>query len=260
MNAKSLLVFLSIATSFALAQSPKSIVYYDTFSQPRINASKWIPTVPQVWGNPLEVVREIRDGQLRLTLRNVGNTDSNSGWQWAQNQLYFVNPGTIHSVTSDITVKKARVTQCAANTDTTSGIQVQIGGEFFNTGTGGSGQDVRALVIVGPNMPDQGDLVAGLWWGTIDGTLGLWTTIGEYQYGQRLTAKVTWDKVNRKFTGSIVANGAVNSVDARYAVSDTTPAAAGTKALMVENSTTNCIGFRTSAETEALFDNVAINQ
>ena len=39
----------------------------------------------------LECVRQIRDGKLYLAARNIGSNGGNTGIQWSQPDLFFVN-------------------------------------------------------------------------------------------------------------------------------------------------------------------------
>src|SRR5215470_17863829 len=92
------LILLLLAVGTCFGQQSISKPYYDNFSNNWINPTKWLAVIPQAWGSPLEIVREIKFGKLRLAIRNTGKTDSDSGAEWAESALYFVNPNHVNSI------------------------------------------------------------------------------------------------------------------------------------------------------------------
>ena len=252
------LIPLLLAVGVCFAQQVPA-PYYDTFGQKFINPNKWLATTPQAWGSPLEVVREIRNGQLRLGVRNIGRSDSDSGAEWAESELYFVNPNHIKSIISDMTVMKADAIQCPGNEASDFGYTT-IGGQFFNTGSGDPAQDVTATVVSVSTFWDGPRLWTALWWSTGDGTAGDLQYIGEYPLGQRRTASIKWDQASHQFIGSITVSGVKTEVFSTYSVPDSTPPAAPQKALSVAVLGWNCMETRTFTHVEALFDNVTVNR
>jgi hypothetical protein len=249
-----LLILGLLGTSFA-QQNNKS--YYDTFDSKWINPHKWVATFPQAWGNPIEIVRELESGQLRLALRNAGNMDSDSGIQEAENELYFLNPDRIFSITTEMTPRKASTTACPANPDGPA-VHLTVGGSFFNTGTGDPAQDVLAVLVVGYASPKT--VGVGLWVATDYGATSQSVGIDYYPIGQRLTAYLKWDKANRQFVASITANGVPTQVSLPYTFADAMRPAAPSKYLAVELQTPNCTATRMYSYGDVFFDNVSVNQ
>ncbi|HTR25535.1 MAG TPA: hypothetical protein VMI10_16280 [Terriglobales bacterium] len=249
-----LFILMTLGTSFA-QRDGKS--YYDTFEGKWINPNKWVATFPQAWGNPLEIVREVRGGQLRLALRNTGNSDKDSGIQWAENELYFSNQSRIFSITTDLTPRNASTTTCPANPDGPA-VHLTVGGSFFNSGTGDPQQDVVAVLVVGDASPKT--VGVNLWVATDYGATSQSIGIDYYPLGQRLTLYLKWDKANHQFIASVTANGVPTQVSLPYAFADTMPPASPSKALAVELQTQNCTATKMYSYGEALFDNVSINQ
>src|SRR5215472_17277060 len=123
--------------------------YYDTFNHPWIDSSKWLDIGP--WcaqGTTLECVREIQNGRLRLEIRNVGLTDSDIGFQFADSPQPFVNPNSIFSITADVQVGRVTVVPCPTNvTDQPTRAIAKIGASFFNTGSLDPADDVTDDVV-----------------------------------------------------------------------------------------------------------------
>jgi len=188
-----ILVLLAVVPCLAQQNNPQRTHYYDTFARGTLDPNKWLATIPQAWGSPLEVVREVKFGQLRLGIRNTGKTDSDSGAEWAETELYFVNPNHVTSITTDLAVIKADAIQCPGNQATDFG-DTSIGGTFFNAGTGDPAQDVTAIVVSVSTFWDGPKLWTALWWSTGDGSAGDLQYIGEYPLGQRLRASIKWDR------------------------------------------------------------------
>jgi len=253
-----ILLLLAGGTCFGQQFHPVPKPYYDTFNDKWINPNKWQATIPQAWGNPLEIVREVRNGQLRLAIRNTGRTDSNSGSEGAENELYFVKPDHITSITADLTVLSAKGITCPASSDFPSGVQLTIGGSFFNTGTGDPAQDVAGLLVANSEYWDPKALDVGLWWG--NGEENHWTHMLDVPIGQWFTWYIKWDQANHRFIGRVWANGVETEVLVPYSVPDSTPVAAPSKSVAESVTSQNCTAPRTFSHAEALFDNVMINQ
>jgi hypothetical protein len=119
---------------------------YDDFNAKWLDPAKWIPTNPQCDGNVLECVREIRDSKLRLVARNFGARTSDSGIQWSESEVYFIKPNQVSSITADFTASFSG-TACPTNNTDYTHTQVQLGGAFFNSGSGNPSDDVSVWLI-----------------------------------------------------------------------------------------------------------------
>ena len=236
--------------------------YYDTFNGQWLDPTKWITYGPGcALGFTMECVREIQKGRLRLAVRNIGATDSNSGFQFGESDLYFVNPNTINSITADVTLSQFSGTACSANTDQPSRTIVKIAGSFFNTGSGDPADDVTddLLLWVDPSNPKT--MLVGNWLSSGNG-LGIGTNIGEYPVGTPLRLHNAWDKANHQFISVVEVIGEPgqgNSVTVPYALSDTTLPAYANKQFTTFVYSQNCTSAQTFAQVEAFFDNVMIN-
>ncbi len=255
------LILLLLLAGACLAQQVQANrphpVYYDTFDQPWIDPNKWDSQGPGVFGNPREVIREIRGGQLRMVVRTSGRSDQDSGFENAQNHLGFANPTLIRSISADMTVRSLGSTECPAN-PYTSWQLIHIGGAFFNVGgTGDSNQDLNAHVTL---MPFQNKLYGSLTLQTPDFSIDGSVFIGLYDTGQRLTASIQWDPVHHQFVGRIIADGVVSEGIFPYTWQDTTAPVYSIKELIVNLTTPNCTANRTFGYGEVVFDNVTINQ
>jgi len=257
-----LVLFTSLVpAAWAQQATPKQpslpgTIYYDTFNEKWLDPAKWLATGPWCWG-ALECVREIQNGQLRLAARNFGATDSDSGAQYSDSEVDFVNPNAINSITADVTVRSFSGTGCSANNTDMTHTGVLIGGYFFNTGSGDPTDDFRAFLILWVDTTDPKTMNVGNWNGQGD-----WTEVGSYPIGTPLTATFAWDKANHQFIAVVAVKGQPGrgtTVAAPYFVSDTTPPASPRKTLDASAASLNCTSAKTFAQVEAFYDNVAIN-
>jgi hypothetical protein len=255
---KRIVVLVSILlTVLAVAQAQKP-VYYDTFNQKWLDPAKWLAFTPWCWTSALECVREIQNGRLRLEIRNVGATDSDSGFQYSDNSLSFVNPNAINSITADVALGRVNVIGCSTNPGLTTTI-VKVTGTFFNTGSGDPADDVSNDVYFLVDSSNPKTMQVGDWLGY----LGIGSDLGSYPIGTPLTITNTWDKANHQFiavakvTGD---DGAGKKVVVPYSVSDTTPPTWSAKYFTNMVYSLNCTSAQTFAGVEAFFDNVMINQ
>jgi hypothetical protein len=83
---------------------PNNQRVYDRFDGKWLDAGKWQAIKPQC-GGTLECVREIQNGQLRLAVRNFGRTDSDSGAQWSESEVYFIDPNAVTRIQADVTLR-----------------------------------------------------------------------------------------------------------------------------------------------------------
>jgi hypothetical protein len=247
------------------AQQPTALssrsVYYDTFNEQWLNPTKWIPNGPGCErGFTMECVREIQNGRLRLAVRNIGATDSDLGSQFAESDVYFVNPNSINSTTADVTLSRFSGLACPANTDQPSRTIVKIQGNFFNTGSGDPVDDISDEVDMWVDPSNPKTMIVGNWF-TGSG-LGIGTPIGNYPLGTPLRLYNTWDKANHQFISVVQVIGESDPgkrVVVPYTVSDTTLPAYAEKQLTTFVYSQNCTSAQTFAQVEAFFDNVMIN-
>ena len=227
---------------------------YDNFSGQWIDPSRWLTGAPSCWGLSLECVREIQNGQLRLLVRNLGSNGGNSGTQWSQSDLYFPAANNIVSVTADVTIRQAQGTDCALNPEIGSA-HVGIGGTFFNSGSGDSGDDLQAYVLA---VHDNYGVGYGVWWGWQ--TQQQWIPITySIAMGTPVSMTLRWDRANHQFIATIKTPGGLNFQQASgYSIPDVKLAANPSKGLSASTYSPNCTGQKTSSYVEASFDNVKI--
>jgi hypothetical protein len=253
-----------LLTFLAVAQAQKP-VYYDTFAGKYLNPAKWQTSNaanqgwnPQCW-NAFDCVREIQAGKLHLFVRNFGNTDSDSDIQWSESAVFFATPNAVTSITADVTVRSYSGIGCSTNDTDRTHTQVDMGGTFFNTGTGDPFDDVTGLLIIWVDTFDPSMMSVGGWWGWED--QGYWNVIKSYPIGTPLTGTIKWDKANGQFIASVKAKGEMDSsVVMPYSLPVSAPPANGTKTLDAGVHTLNCTSAQTVGTVDATYDNVIINQ
>jgi hypothetical protein len=252
------LVAIGQAQLTRVKKSPQQPIY-DRFGAKWLDPAKWQLASP-VCDSALECVREIENGKLRMAVRNFGRTDSDSGSQAAFPILYFQNPNAVTSITADITVRSYSGSACVTNDGTANG-QAQIGGTFFNAGTGDPSDDVFAILYTYVDTSNPTIMSVNVWWGWKDQANN--QPFAEYPIGTPLTATFKWDKSDHRFIGTVKIKGqpgAATEVLVPYWMSDTTPAAYPDKRLVAVTFSPNCTSGQTSAQVEATFDNVIINR
>lgn len=258
-------VLLTSLVSAAWVQQPASRetgqnnrpVYYDTFNEKWLNPTKWLPDGGcGGWSYMgLDCAREIQDGHLRLAVRNFGAPDSDYSDQYFTSELNFVNPNAINSISGEVTLRSFSGVGCSTNnTDSTHG-DVQIGGNFFNPGTG---DDVYAVLYLWVDTNNPRTIY--IW--NYNTSTGITTDVANYPVGTPLTFTFAWDKANHQFIAAVKAKddpGPANVVVAPYFVSDTMPPTNPKKSLHVDIGALNCTSGQTFAQVEAFFDKVMVN-
>lgn len=231
---------------------------YDNFNSRWLDPSKWVPTANCWNGLPLECVREIQNGQLRLAIRSFGASNSDSGDLQTASFLLFANPTSIRSITATVTVVAAVEGPCATN-PFVSTAKASLDGVFFNTGTGSYLDDVHAAFVLGANpYLDPSTLDVGGWIGDGHG-LNIWTHIGYYPRATRLRVTLAWDQPNHQFVFTIKPReGIASQVSVPYGVSDSYPAVGPSRQLSAVSDPPNCTSATAASSMEALFDNVIV--
>jgi hypothetical protein len=204
----------------------------------------------------LECVREIAQGKLRLAHRNFGLRDSDEGVSVGSNAVNFVNPSSIKSITTDVTVRNFEESSCPANQQI--GAHANIEATFFNTGSGLPEDDVGALLGFGTQAPPGQLMVFGQTF--YHGNL-LFLFLGNVPIGTPVTFTLTWDQPNHQFLVSwtnLVTHVTTNETMPYNSLSDTTPAASPGGAMTVNTYPANCTSVATWVYMEAIFDNVYV--
>lgn len=254
-------LLVSVASAYA-QQSPSGLVVYDNFKSSFLDASRWSLSYNWCGSRVLECVRDIENNKLRLEVRSFGQIDSNSGNQYGNSELHFVDPAPIRSVAAQLIVRHTAVSACPANTDT-QGAQSLLQGTFFNSGSGDPYDDVQAFLDIEHSAGDPVDQlnVTGFlhWQGQFFGGIGL----GRLQAGQKVKAQLTWDQPNQQFVLSWTEldSGKISEGVMPYSMSDGTQAAVPDKLIAVRTFAPNCVGSSLpSAFVETRIDTVWIGK
>jgi hypothetical protein len=244
------------------AQVQSAAILYDDFSEKWLDPAKWKPINPNCWGNVLECVREIRDGRLRLAVRNFGDTNSDSGIQYDESEVYFADPNPIKSITADIRTQFAGIGCLTNNTDATH-TQVQIGGRFFNTGSGNPNDDISVWLIIWIDTFDPTTMHISVYWGYPWPLPATDVPFASYPVGTELTSTLIWDKANHRFIGKTKVEdeeGQGAQVEIPYYLPDTAPPANPEKRILASQHTLNCTSAKTNGQVEARVGNVIISR
>jgi len=245
---------LGVMTEAASAQKP---IPYDNFNHALLDPLKWtLPACSQANGQEMECVREIQDGQLHLAHRGFGNRDSDVGFQFGAASLYFIDPSSITSITTDLTVRSIQEVGCAANPE--FGASAHIDAIFFNTGTGNSNDDVGGHIAMGRFVSDPpGQLTA---YGQISqgNNYFAYFALGTLPVGTPVTMTLTWDQPRHQFLAGWT-NGTTHvktQVTMPYALPDGAPPANPYKTLTLNTFPSNCTANLAWVFIDGDFDNV----
>jgi len=231
---------------------------YDNFNSKWLDPNKWTPMGDCWGGKALECVREIQDGKLRLAIRGVGDRNSDSGDQFASSFLGFNSAVPFHSITATVTIRSANGGTCSTN-PFTGVAKATMGGAFFNPGTGNSGDDIHAfLVLSSYSTLDPTMLDVGGWIGSGNG-VNIWTHMGNYPKGTQIVGTVAWDQANHQFVFTVKPReGQLNQVAVPYYLPDSQPPVSSMQVLDVDADPANCSSALSFAHTDARFDNVIV--
>jgi hypothetical protein len=255
-----LFVFLS---RMVHAQQSSNLVLYDNFDERFLNPAKWSPYGACNW-SVLECVREIEDEKLRLAVRVYGATNSNQDDQYGPSELHFSNPTPVRSIATELVVRRTSSLGCPANTTLyNSHAHTLLQGNFFNSGSGNSADDVQGLLIFDHADSDaQGVVTVSAfmhWQGQFFGFVGL----GTINVGQKVIAKLSWDQPHSQFVASWAdaVTGKVTQAFLPYTMPDTTPPAAPDKLIGVRTWAPNCLGTQMLVtDMDTTFDRVWIGK
>ncbi len=244
-------------------EMPGNGTLYDNFDGKWLDPEKWLPTNPQCWGNVLECVREISNNKLRLVARNFGARNSDSGIQYSESEVYFIKPNLINSITADVTANFSGTACLTNNTDYTH-TQVQLGGTYFNTGSGNLTDDIGVWLIDWIDSTKPTTQLISVYWGYLWPGTATDTFLATYPVGTELTATLKWDKANHQFIATTKVKGQPDQTAERivipYPYPDTTPPASPVKTLLASQHTLNCTSAPTYGQVEATFENVIVNR
>ena len=248
------------------------LVLYDDFNKKPIDPAKWSgsegsfgPLAPNT-----ETARKLAGKQLEIDLTHWGRTDSNTGNAGNQsNRLGVTNPGPITTIQADVTVKKASVVGCAANT-TSSRARAQILGGFFNDGTSGGPGDRTGDILAG--MQSHRDSLAGDQITafitrcanagcTVSNTVTFVNFAAIWVTGVPSTMNTQWDKPNKQFIYTLNPGGSQEQHILTYALSDSAAPVVNFKQLAANNTAASCTAPapRANAIMKALFENMMVN-
>jgi hypothetical protein len=259
-------VLLVSLSRMVYAQQPSSnLVLYDNFDERFLNPAKWSPYGTCFTWSVLECVREIEEDRLRLAVRNYGATNSNQGVQYGPSELHFSNPTPVRSIATELVIRRTSSLGCAANTTflPNSHAHTLLQGNFFNSGSGNSADDVQGLLILDHASSDpDGVLTVGAfmnWQGHFFGFVDL----GTITVGQKVIAQLSWDQPHSQFVASWTdaVTGKVTQALLPYTMPDTTPPAAPDKLIGVRTWAPNCLGTQMLVTyMETTFDRVWIGK
>ena len=257
MRINQLLTVLLFSAALCAAQTTTTL--YDNFNQRFLNQSLWF-SVCGGFSVTENCATDVVAGNLHLARGMTGNNDTDTGQNYGQGTVFFLNPVGIKSIATDIFVLDISEVTCAANPD--FGGHADIIARFFNAGDGTQDDDVGASIFIGRAASDpKGQLSIGANY-FHGGDFSHFIPLGTVNIGTPITARVTWDQANHRFLYSwtnklthVTTPGVLT-----YNLSDTTPAADPEKHLDVEIFPANCTTSTTWQHAEALFDNVFVGQ
>jgi hypothetical protein len=211
--------------AFAVCQPAAALEPYvviDTFTDPKINFSRWSES---------ERVRAVVGGQLRLAQRDHGlttrDTDRN-GLSWSET---VSRGGPVTQLRALVRVIGYEAAGCAANPQGTR-VRARLLGTFFNTGNRSSGSNVGDVLAQIYLLRDSSSVApsnelaveASLFMCTssdcnVGTSIGGPVSLGTANVGQGVVLQIEWDRANNRFVfgrdyGATTANIAYTVDDA----------------------------------------------
>jgi hypothetical protein len=240
------------------AQSSTNFVLYDNFDERFLSPLKWNTFGACFTSNgmELECVREIRDENLHLAHKNFGNRDTNVGFQFGQASLTFANPSRIKGFASDLVVRGVAESNCPANQSFPPA--AHIDGNFFNTGTGNSSDDIGGHLAFQPDPSGSVFVFAQISQGN---DYFFFLPMGNTATGTPIRATLTWDQPNHRFLVSwtdLLTNIKTEGIMPYSFTSDSTPATNPVKVLDVVTFPANCTANPTWQYIHATYSNVYV--
>jgi hypothetical protein len=262
---------LMLLGGVGIGQETKPAIY-DDFSQRWLDPDRWDMLTGWIscWSHNLECVREIQNGKLRLASRTIGERGSDDGNFYSSAELLFNHDLTavLTSIQADVTVREFGGVPCPANTSDVAHTQVEIGGNFFNSGTGNPDDDVLGWLIIWVDATNPKLMQVGNYWGwgAGHGWQGYWTFVASYRVNTPLVASFTWDRSNHQFVAKVWPKGDPGSVAqvassyGDYGVSDAYRPSDPTKKFVAATAAMNCTSVLSDSHVDVLFDNVIVDQ
>jgi hypothetical protein len=252
--------------------SHAQLVLYDDFSAKPINPAKWSGSESSAGSAApnTESARKLAGKQLSISLTTWGRVDSDTGNAGLQsNRLGVTNPVPATTLQADVTIKKAKVVGCTANTTSTRA-RAQVQGSFFNDGTSPGAGDRTGDIIGNIQIhrdTNTGDQIAAFITRCTNAGCTSFTNpssvtfTASWVHGVANTVRVEWDKSNKQFIYTLNPGGSQEQHILTYAFSDANAPVSNFKHLTVSNSAASCMGPapRAYANMKALFDNVMVN-
>ena len=143
-----------VAASAATAQDAATVTtgsLYDSFRGPFIDPQKW-DGVGGLSRNTPELVREVRNGHLRLAARTYGNRWADSGGEFDLAELDFKDPQTITSFGAWVVVTSVGGLSCTSNSVITDPTVHLIGVFCATDDLGSNTSDIDAMIVMRPSV------------------------------------------------------------------------------------------------------------
>lgn len=239
------------------------LALHDKFDAAVLDTSHWL--------TPLERVRQIKGGTLRLAQRDVGATSSDTGAAEATHAASLADGSKVTQLKATIRVKSYSLVDCASNPAAHAQFQARVLGSFFSSGRSTRGDltgDVLASVRVSRDTTSTlpVDQLNVSWSSFIcqDSTCSTtvpvtpYVSLGTVTLGQATTVQLEWDRAAKTFTA--IRDGGTPSVQS-YTMSDHGQPGAQIKQVSTRVLLPNC---KTSTPArgavDASFDDIAINR
>lgn len=142
----------TLAASSTAAQP----VLYDNF-QHALSPDKWL--AGQVYPGGMELVRELRDGQLFLAYRVLGNTTRSTGGTESLNRRRFRAGRSLSAVRFTVTVQAVTVQGCAVPGSAISRSTAGFSSNLFNDGSSSGAADGTGTIGVFLGVERRSDSV-----------------------------------------------------------------------------------------------------
>lgn len=197
-------VLIALTAGSAAAQS----ILYDNF-RGALSPVKW--RAEQDGEGGLELVREIRDGQLLLSHRVLGDTTRSTGFNESVNRLLFQEGRRLTAVQFKVTVQAVAVRGCAVPGSAISRSSAGFLGNFFNDGSssaaGDDKGDIGAFLVVerrsdSEDPPDVLHVIAGKFrcpTPVCTKEQEVLRDLGTVKIGESVVLQLVWEEINQRF-------------------------------------------------------------
>jgi hypothetical protein len=124
------LVACLIGAAGGTGRTQAQLVLFDNFNEPRLSPENW----RDGGTGALEMLRDVRDGELRLANRSYAETTNDAGTHSGQVFASFVNAAGVTAIQTAVRIEGLRVEGCSASS-TPAYADANIFGAFFNAAT-----------------------------------------------------------------------------------------------------------------------------